>query len=112
MGPSRSSSLCIGGNPSTISGSRRSGSASDHLTKVALRNAPGEPPFLLDKGKGRIDEIKYPRGSNYLKSAVQNALAVGPSRVKPLYGETFARRYRPPFCVQVWSPDILTSYVV
>ena len=51
-------------------------------------------------------------GSEYLKSAVQNALAVGPSRVKPLYGEIFERRYRPPFGVQVWSPDILTSYVV
>ena len=51
-------------------------------------------------------------GSEYLKSTVQNALAVGPSRVEPLYGETFARRYRPPFGVQVWSPDILTSYVV
>ena len=43
---------------------------------------------------------------------MQNALAVGPSRVEPLFGETFARRYRPPFGVQVWSPDILTSYVV
>ena len=66
----------------------------------------------MDKGKGRIDEIKYPVGSEYLKSAVQNALAVGSSRVEPLYGETFVRRYRPPFGVQVWSPDILTSYVV
>ena len=66
----------------------------------------------MDKGKGRIDEIKYPGGSKYLKSAVQNALAVGPGSVEPLYGETFARRYRPPFGVQVWSPDILTSYVV
>ena len=43
---------------------------------------------------------------------MQNALAVGPSRVEPLYGEIFARRYRPPFGVQVWSPDVLTSYVV
>ena len=51
-------------------------------------------------------------GLEYLKSFVQNALAVGPSRVEPLYGETFARRYMPPFGVQVWSPDILTSYVV
>ena len=66
----------------------------------------------MDKGKGRIEEIKYPGGSEYLKSAVKNALAVGPSRVEPLYGETFARRYRPPFDVQVWSPDILTSYVI
>ena len=66
----------------------------------------------MGKGKGRVDEIKYPVGSEYLKSAVQNALAVGPSRVEPLYGEIFARRYRPRFGVQVWSPDILTSYVV
>ena len=43
---------------------------------------------------------------------MQNALAVGPSRIEPLYGATFARSYRPPFGVQVWSPDILTSYVV
>ena len=66
----------------------------------------------MDKGNGRIDEINYPVGSEYLKSTVQNALAVGPSRFEPLYGETFARRYRPPFGVQVWSPDILTSYMV
>ena len=37
---------------------------------------------------------------------------MGPSRVEPLHGETFARHYRPPFGVQVWSPDILTSYVI
>ena len=37
---------------------------------------------------------------------------MGPRRIEPLYGATFARRYRPPFGVQVWSPDILTSYVV
>ena len=72
----------------------------------------GEPPFPLNKGKGRIGEIKYPGGSEYLKSAVQNALAVGPSKVGPLCGATFARRYRPPFGVWVWSLDVLTSYVV
>ena len=112
MGPGRSCSLRIGGDPSVVSSSGRSGSASDRLFGVALRNTPGEPPFPLDKGKGRIDKIKYLGGSEYLKSAVQNALAVGPSRVEPLYGETFVRRYRPPFGVQVWSPDILTSYMV
>ena len=37
---------------------------------------------------------------------------MGPSRIEPLYGEIFVRRYRPPFGVQVWSPDVLTSYVV
>ena len=112
MGPSRSSSLRIGGNSSTVSGSGWTGGASDSLNGVVLRNSPREPPFPLDKGKGRIDEIKYSRGSKYLNSVVQNALAVGPSRIEPLYGATFVRRYRPPFGVQIWSPDILTSYVV
>ena len=80
MGPSHSSSLHIGGDPSVASGSRRTGGASDRSTGVVLQDAPGEPPFPLDKGKGKIDEIKYPGGSEYLKSAVQNALAVGPSK--------------------------------
>ena len=79
---------------------------------VVLRDASGEPPSPLGKGKDKIDEIKYPVGSGYLKSAVQNALAVGPSRVVPLFGEVFVRRYRPPFGVKVWSPDVLISYVV
>ena len=112
MGSGRNSSLRIGGDPSAVSGSGRTGGSSDRLTGVVPRDAPGETPFPLDKGKGRIDEIKYHGGSKYLKSAVQNALTVGPSKVEPLYGETFARRYRPPFGVQVWSPNILTSYVV
>ena len=94
MGPGRYSSLRIGGDSSVVSGSGRTGGASDSLTEVVVRNASGQPPFPLDKGKGRIDEIKYPGGSEYLKLAVQNAL------------------YRPPFGVQVLSPDILTSYVV
>ena len=99
MGPGRSSSLRIGGDPSTVPDSGRSGGESDRLDVVALRDAPREPPLPLGKGKGRIDEIKYPVGSEYLKSAMQNALAVGPSRVEPLYGEIFAIRYRPPFGV-------------
>ena len=112
MGPSRSSSLCIGGGSSAIDGSGRTGGASDCSVVVELRNAPGEPPFPLDKGKGRVNLIKYPMGSKYLKSAVQHALTVGPSKVGPSYGATFARRYRPPFGVRVWSPDVLTFYVV
>ena len=79
---------------------------------VVLRDAPGEPPSPLGKGKDKIDEIKYHVGSEYLKSAVQNALVVGHSRVESLFGAVFARRYRLPFGVQVWSPDVLTSYVV
>ena len=112
MGPGHSSSLRIGGDSSIVSDSGQASGASDRLARVAFRDAIGGPPLPLDKGKGRIDEIKYPVGSKYLKSAMQNALVVGPSRVEPLYGETFARRYRPPFGVKVWSLDILTSYVV
>ena len=112
MGPGRCSSLRIGGDSSVAAGSRRTGDTSDRSAGVDLRNASGEPPFPVNKGKERIDEIKYPGGSEYIKSAVQNALAVGPSKIGPLYGATFTRRYRPPFCVRVWSPDVLTSYVV
>ena len=75
MGPGRSSSFRIEGDSLAVSGSR-----------VVLRNASRESPFPLDKGKGKIDEVKYPRGSEYLKSAVQNALAMGPSRIEPSYG--------------------------
>ena len=108
MGPGRSSSLRIGGDSSAIVGSERTGGAFNHSAGVDLR----EPLFPLNKGKGRIDQIKYPGGSEYLRSVVQNSLAVGPSKFGPLYEATFARRYRPPFGARVWSPDILTSYVV
>ena len=37
---------------------------------------------------------------------------MGPSRVEPLYSEIFTARYGPPFGVQVWCPDVLTTYVV
>ena len=78
---------------------------------VEPRNVPGAPPFPLDKDKGKINLIKYPGGSDYLKSAVQHAVTVGPSKVGPLYGVTFAERYRPPPSVRVWTPDVLTFYV-
>ena len=37
---------------------------------------------------------------------------MGPSRVEPLYGKIFAARYGPSFGVQVWCPNVLTTYVV
>ena len=112
MGLGRSSSLRIGGDSSDVAGSGRTGGVSDRSAGVELRDALGAPPFPLDKGKGRVDLIKYPGGSEYLKSVVQHALVVGPSKVGPLYGVTFSRRYRPPFGVRVWSPDVLTFYAV
>ena len=90
MGPGRSSALRIRGDSSAKSCSGRMGGESNRLAMVVLRDVPGEPPSPLGKGKDKIDEIKCPVGSEYLKSAVQNAMAVGSSRVEPLFGEVFA----------------------
>ena len=64
MGLGRSSYLRIGGDPSAVSGSGRSGSDSDRLTGVAIRNTPGEPPIPLDKGKGELTILNTPRDRN------------------------------------------------
>ena len=112
MGPGRSSVLCIWSNPAEASSSRRTGGESNSLAMVVHRVPPEEPPFPLGKGKGKINEVRYPSGSEYLRAAIQNAEAMGPSRVEPLYGEIFATRYGPPFGIQVWCLDVLTTYVV
>ena len=57
MGPSRSSVLCIGSNLAEASSSGRTGGESGSLAVVVHQVAPGEPPFPLDKGKGKINEI-------------------------------------------------------
>ena len=112
MGPGRSSSLRIGDDSSAVTGPGRTKGVSDRSAVAERQTAPGAPPLPLDKGKGKINLIKYPGGSDYLKSAVQHAVTVGLSKVGPSYGATFAKRYRPPLGVQVWSPDVLTFYVV
>ena len=112
MGPGRSSSLRIGDGSSAIANTRRVRGASDRSTVVVRWDALGAPPLPLDKGKGRINLIEFPEGSDYLKSAVQHAVTVGPSKVGPSYGSAFVKRYRPPLGVRVWSPDVLTFYVV
>ena len=86
MGPGRSSSLRIGGDSSVVASSGRTGGASDCLAGVKLQDALGAPPFPLDKGKGKVDLIKYLGGSKYLKSVIQHALTMGPSKVGPSYG--------------------------
>ena len=112
MGPGRSSSFIIGGDSSAVVGSGRTRGASDRSIVVERRDAPEAPPLPLDKGKRRVNLIKYPWGSEYLKSVVHHALTVGLSKAGPSYGVTFARRYRTPLGVRVWSPDVLTFYVV
>ena len=93
MGLGRSSSLRIGGDPSAVVNSVRTRGAFDRSAVDERQNAHGAPPLPLDKGKGRVNLIKYSRGSEYLKSAVQHAVTVGPSKVSPSYGVTFAKRY-------------------
>ena len=112
MGPDRSSVLRIGGDSSEVFGSRQTGGESNRLAEVVRRVAPGELPSPLGKGKGKINQIRYPEGSEYLRGAIQNVAAMSLNRVEPLFGEIFAARYRPPSGVQVWCPDVLTSYVV
>ena len=70
MGPGRSSFLRIGGDSSVVASSGRTRGTSDRSVAVGLRNAPGALPLPLDKGKGRINLIEYPRGLEYLKSTV------------------------------------------
>ena len=57
------------------------------------------PP--LSKGKGKISEIKYPCGSEYLRDAVRYADVVGPSQVEPSYAKIFATHYGPPSDVRI-----------
>ena len=112
MGPGRSSVLHIGSESSEVPSSGQTCGESNRLAVDVRQVALGEPPSPLGKGKGKINEIKYPEGSEYLRGAVQNVATMGPSGVEPLFREIFAARYRPSFGVQVWCPDVLTSYVV
>ena len=102
MGPSRPSSLRIGDDSSVIVGTGRARGASGCLAISEPRNVAETPPLPLDEGKEKINLITYPGGSDYLKSAVQHAVIVGPSKVDPSYGSTFAERYRPPPGIRVW----------
>ena len=108
----RSYGLRIGGRPAEESESRRIGGGSCSLV-VMVDSAPStDHPSSSGKGKGKISEIGYPSGSEYLKSAMKYANVVGPSRVEPLYEKTFVTRYRPPLGIQVRCLDLLTSYIV
>ena len=112
IGPGRSSILCIGSNPAEASSLSRTDGGYDNLAVVVHRDAPGEPLFPLDKGKGKLNEIRFPSGFEYLRASIQTAEAMGPYWVEPSYGEIFAARYGPLFGVQVSCPDMLTTYVV
>ena len=108
MGSSSSSSLRIYANPPTDAGSEQSRDAPIRLIVASPPNAPEAPPTLSGKGKRKINLIKYPKGSDFLKTAVRHAVKVGLSKVGPSYELTIAARYRPLPGVRIWSPDFLT----
>ena len=111
-GSSRSVGLRIEGRPVEESALGQTGGGLSGPVVVVAGVLPVgylPPP---GKGKGRINEIRYPGGSEYLRVVVRHVEAVGPSRVEPSYAKTFATRYGPPSDVQIWCPDLLTSYVV
>ena len=108
MGPSRS--LRIGDDPSAGAGSERVRDVPVRSTAVGPQNAHEAPPLPLGKGKKKINLIRYPKGSDFLKSAVRHAVNVGPSKVGPSYEFIFDERYRPLPGVRIWSPDVLTFY--
>ena len=108
MGPSRS--LCISDDPSADAGSEQVRDVPVLSAAVGPQNAPEAPPVPLGKGKKKINLIKYPKGSNFLKSVVRHAVKVGPSKVGPSYESVFAECYRPLPGVRIWSPDVLTFY--
>ena len=62
MGPSRSSSLRIGDDSSTVADSGRIRDAPIRSASTEPQNAPGAPPLPLEKDKGKINLIKYLEG--------------------------------------------------
>ena len=111
-GSIRSAGLHIGGKPAEGAEAEQVGGGSGGLPSAAVRTPLVSHPLLPGKGKERINEIRYPTGSKYLRAVVRCSDVVGPSRVEPSYAEIFTTRYRPPVGIHVWYPDFLTSYVV
>ena len=111
MGSNRSSSLRIYASPPADTNPDQAREVPSRLVVVNPPNAPAAPPPPLGKGKRKINLLKYPKGSDFLKVAVRHAMKVGPSRVGPSYESTFVERYRALPGVRIWSPDFLTRYV-
>ena len=109
---SRFVGLLIERRPAEESKSRRTGGGLGSPADVVAGVLPVGYPPPPGKGKGKISEIRYPCGSEYLRAIVRYADAMGPSRIEPSYAETFVTRYGPPSDVRIWCLDLLTSYVV
>ena len=111
-GSSRSVGLRIEGRLAEQPESGKTGGGLGGPAAVVARVLPVgylPPP---GKCKGKINEISYPCGSEYLRAAMRYADVVGPDWFEPSYAKTFATRYGHPSYVRIWCPNLLTSYVV
>ena len=110
--PTRSSSLCIGGSYAEEPDLGQTCGGSGHSTIIIDRVPSAGPSSPSGKGKSKVNEIKYPSGSDYLRVSMKYADTVGPSQVEPFYEKTFITRYRHPLGIQIWCLDLHISYVV
>ena len=82
-GSSRSVGLHIEGRPVEEPESERTGGGIGSLAVVVAGVLPVGYLPLPRKGKGKISEIRYPCGSEYLRATMRYADVVGPSQVEP-----------------------------
>ena len=95
-GSSHSIGLRIEGRPAEEPKSGQTSGGLGSPTAVVVGVLPVGYLPLPSKGKGKISEIRYPGGSEYLRAAMRYANSVGPSWFEPSYAKTFAIRYGPP----------------
>ena len=101
LGSSRSTGLRIKDKPAEGFELGQMGSESGSSSIVVVKVPPMDHPPLPGKGKGKISEIRYSNGSEYLRAVVRYSDVMGPMRVEPSYAETFVACYRPPVGVRV-----------
>ena len=110
-GPNCSSGMRIGGSSTEEPDLGQISEGFDSLAIVVDQVPLAGPPSPFGKGKSKDSEIRYPGSSDYLRAAMQNAEVVGPSRIEPFFGKTFAACYRPPLVFMFGAPifSLLTS---
>ena len=82
---SRPSGLRIEGSSTEGSNLGQIGRGSSRPAIVVYRVPSAGPPSPHGKEKGKVNEIRYPGDSAYLRAVVQNAEVMGPSRIEPFF---------------------------
>ena len=111
LGLSRPPVLRIRGSSAEEPDLGHSGKGSGCLAIVVDRVPLARPPSLSGKGKSKVSEIRYPRGFDYLRAAVQNTDVVGPSRIEPFLERPSSLATGPPLVFIFGAPifSLLTS---